>query len=55
MTTELFDLIGQGTYGSVYRGACRGEDVAVKVMKLPERDPNATKARATHSATDPTP
>ena len=32
--TELVERIGQGTYGSVYRGACRGEDVAVKVMLL---------------------
>mmetsp|Transcript_33190 Transcript_33190/g.80760 ORF Transcript_33190/g.80760 Transcript_33190/m.80760 type:complete len:1074 (+) Transcript_33190:2-3223(+) len=32
--TELMDAIGQGTYGSVYRGRCHGEWVAVKVMSL---------------------
>ena len=26
--------IGQGTYGSVFRGMCNGEEVAVKVMPL---------------------
>ena len=25
--------IGQGTYGSVYRGMCNGEEVAVKVLQ----------------------
>ena len=32
--TELLQRIGQGTYGSVFRGMCNGEEVAVKVMPL---------------------
>ena len=32
--TELMQRIGQGTYGSVFRGMCNGEEVAVKVMPL---------------------
>mmetsp|Transcript_22047 Transcript_22047/g.70390 ORF Transcript_22047/g.70390 Transcript_22047/m.70390 type:complete len:1061 (+) Transcript_22047:97-3279(+) len=32
--TTLLNRIGQGTYGSVFRGSCRDEEVAVKVMLL---------------------
>ena len=32
--TQLLQRIGQGTYGSVYRGICDDEEVAVKVMAL---------------------
>jgi hypothetical protein len=32
--TVLKNRIGQGTYGSVFRGLCRDEEVAVKVMLL---------------------
>ena len=32
--TELLELIGQGTYGAVFRGERNGEAVAVKVLSL---------------------
>ena len=36
--------LGHGSYGVVYKATWREKEVAVKVLKLPERDPNATKA-----------
>jgi hypothetical protein len=36
--------LGHGTYGIVYKATWRGRDVAVKVMKLPERSAEATDA-----------
>jgi serine/threonine protein kinase len=36
--------LGQGSYGVVYKAAWRGRDVAVKVLKLPERAEDASDA-----------
>ena len=36
--------VGFGTYGTVYKASWRGRDVAVKVLKLPERTADATEA-----------
>lgn len=33
---ELLKLIGEGTFGKVYQGKCRGKEVAVKVFKNQE-------------------
>lgn len=36
--------VGFGSYGTVYKATWRGRDVAVKVLKLPERTSGASKA-----------
>jgi len=30
---ETFEMIGRGGYAVVYRGRCRGEEVAVKILQ----------------------
>ena len=32
--TQLVELMGQGTYGAVYRGSYRGKPAAIKVLSL---------------------
>lgn len=35
---EIFESLGEGMFGAVYRGKCRGKDVAVKVLHRQELD-----------------
>mmetsp|Transcript_17936 Transcript_17936/g.50540 ORF Transcript_17936/g.50540 Transcript_17936/m.50540 type:complete len:529 (+) Transcript_17936:60-1646(+) len=41
---ELEKLIGEGTFGKVYRGKCRGKEVAVKVFKRADLSEDDLKA-----------
>ncbi|KXZ47893.1 hypothetical protein GPECTOR_32g506 [Gonium pectorale] len=40
---KLMDMLGEGTFGKVYRGVWRGTDVAVKTMVLPANMSGAEK------------
>lgn len=33
--------IGEGTFGEVWRGTCRGKEVAIKKMKKSDSDPKS--------------
>ena len=35
---EIFEPLGKGMFGTVYRGRCRAKDVAVKVLHRQELD-----------------
>jgi hypothetical protein len=44
---ELKEKLGEGAYGEVFKGVCRGSTVAVKYIKEEKCDPDALLAELT--------